>query len=164
MLARVEKLEGVDRAMIDYRGDFLRLSLNDDGALALIGDLLKGLGYGSLRATAAEVQAVARWYDVASVGDLSRIEASAIADRIVPSFALAQKLSPDQTERVRSAVVDALHHCFLSTALPSGPSRGAFRLSSVRAVEDAARPIVGRASARTLAELINADLNEDHRG
>ena len=164
MLARVEKLEGVDRAEIDNRGDFLRLSLNDGGALALIADLLKGLGYESVRATDDEVQAVARWYDAASVGDLSRVEASVIADRIVPSFALAQKLSPDQTERVRSAVVDALHHCFVGTALASGPSLGAFRLSCVRAVEDTVRPIVGRASARTLAELVNADLNQDHRG
>jgi hypothetical protein len=164
VLARVEKIEGADRAEIDYRGDFLRLSLNDDGALALIADLLKGLGYESVRATYGEVQAVARWYDIASVGDLSRVEASVIADRIVPSFALARKLSPDQLERVRGAVVDALHSCFVSTALASGPSLGGFRLSCVRAVEDSAHPIVGRASARTLAELVNADLNEDHRG
>ena len=164
MLARVEKLEGADRAEIDYRGDFLRLSLNDDGALALIADLLKGLGYESVRATDGEVQAVARWYDIASVGDLSRVEASVIADRIVPSFALARKLSPDQIERVRIAVVDALHHCFVSTALASGPSLGTFRLSCARAVADRVRPIVGRASARTLAELVNADLTQDHRG
>lgn len=164
MLARVEKLEGVDRAEIDYRGDFLRLSLNDGGALAPIGDLLKGLGYESVRAAVGEVHAVAGWYDVASVGDLSRVEASVIADRLVPSFALAQKLSPDQTERVRGAVVVAFHHCFVRTALPRGPSMGAFRLSCVRSVEDTVRPIVGRASARTLAELVNADLNEDHRG
>ncbi len=153
----------MDHAEIDYRGDFLRLSLNDDGALALIADLLKGLGYESVRATDGELQAVARWYDIASVGDLSRVEASVIADRIVPSFALARKLSPEQIERVRSAVVDALHHCFVSTALASGPSLGAFRLSCVRVVEDSAHPIVGRASARTLAELLNADLNQDHR-
>ena len=122
MLARVEEIEGADRAEIDYRGDFLRLSLNDDGALALIADLLKGLGYESARATDGEVQAVARWYDIASVGDLSRVEASVIADRIVPSFALARKLSPDQIKRVRSAVVEALHSCFVKTALASGPS------------------------------------------
>lgn len=164
MLARVEELEGVDRAEIDYRGDFLRLSLNDGGGLALIADFLTGLGYESVRATDGEVQAVARWYDVASVGDLSRVEATVIADRIVPSFALARKLSPDQIERVRGAVVDALHHCFVSTALASGPSLGAFRLSCLRAVEDTVRPILGRASARTLALLVTADLNEDHRG
>jgi hypothetical protein len=163
VLARVEELEGVDRAEIDYRGDFLRLALNDGGALALTADLLKGLGYESMRATDGEVQTVTRWYDVASVGDLSRVEASVIADRIVPSFALARKLSPDQIERVRITVVDALHHCFVSTALASGPRLGAFRLSCVRAVEDTVRPIVGRASARTLAELLNADLTEDHR-
>ena len=163
MLARVEGLEGVDHAEIDYRGDFLRLSLTDDLALTLTADLLKGLGYAAERASDAEVQTVVTWYDIGSVGDLSRIEASAIADRTVPTFALTRKLSPDATDRVRSAVIDALHNCFVSTPLASGPSLGAFRLSCVRAVEEGVRPIVGRASARTLRELLNADLNKDHR-
>ncbi len=164
MLARVEDLEGVDHAEIDYRGDLLRLSLSDDLALALTADLLRGLGYESERATDAEVQMVSGWYDIASVGDLSRVEASVIAERTVPPFALTRKLSPDQTARVRSAVVDALHDCFVSTPLASGPTLGVFRLSCVRAVEDNVRPIVGRASARTLGALLNADLNQDHRG
>lgn len=164
MLARLESLQGIDRAEIDHQGDYLRLSINHDGALARIAELLKGLGYASDRATDAEVQAVVTWYDIGSVGDLSRVEASVIAGRIVPSFALARKLSPDQTNRVRGAVVDALHDCFVGTALASGPSLGAFRLSCARAVEKGVHPIVGRASARTLAELLNADLNQDHRG
>ncbi len=162
MLARVEGLEGVDHAEIDYRGDLLRLSLTDDLALGLTADVLKGLGYASERASDAEVQAVTSWYDIASVGDLSRVEASVVADRILPSFALARKLSPDQTEGVRSAVVEALHNCFVSTRLASGPSLGAFRLSCMSAVEESARPIVGPASARILADLLNADLNQDH--
>jgi hypothetical protein len=163
VLARVEDLEGVDHAEIDYRGDLLRLSLSSDLALGLAADLLRVLGYASERATDAEVQTVTRWYDIDSVGDLSRVEASVIAERTVPPFALARKLSPDQTDRVRGAVVDALHNCFVSTPLASGPSLGAFRLSCGRAVEESVRPIVGRASARTLGALLNADLNQDHR-
>ncbi|HEY8823546.1 MAG TPA: hypothetical protein VIP07_01545 [Candidatus Limnocylindria bacterium] len=163
MLARLEDLEGVDHAEIDHRGDFLRLSLSNDHAVALAADVLKGLGYASERASDADVQTVASWYDTGSVGDLSRIEASAIAERTVPTFALTRKLGPDATDRVRRAVVDALHNCFVSTPLASGPSLAAFRLLCVRVVEGSLRPIVGRASARTLAELVNADLHQDHR-
>jgi hypothetical protein len=163
VLARVEDLDGVAHAEIDYRGDLLRLSLSSDLALQLAADLLKGLGYESERASDAEVQTVTRWYDIDSVGDLSRVEASVIAERTVPPFALTRKLSPDQTDRVRGAVVDALHNCFVSTPLASRPSLGAFRLSCVRTVEESVRPIVGRASARTLGALLNADLNQDHR-
>jgi hypothetical protein len=65
---------------------------------------------------------------------------------------------------VQSAVVDALHECFVGTALDSGPSLGAFRLSCERAVEDAARAIVGREAARELAELLSTDMSEDHLG
>ena len=164
MLARVEGLEGVDHADIDYRGDFLRLRLTADGALAIVTDVLKGLGYRSDRASDTDVQNVTSWYDLKSVGNLSRVEASVIADRVLPSFVATRKLSPRQTDDLRSAVRDALHNCFASTALANGPSLAAFRLSCVRAVEDTARPIVGPASARTLAELLNADLTKDHRG
>ena len=164
MLARVEGLVGVDRAQIDYRGDILRLRLTDDGALAIVTDVLKGLGYESDRASDIDVETVTTWYDRESVGDLSRVEASVIADRILPSFVAIRRLSPGQTDDLRRAVRDALHNCFASTALANGPSLGEFRLSCVRAVEDTARPIVGPASARTLAELLNADLTKDHRG
>jgi hypothetical protein len=164
VLARVEDLVGVDRAQIDYGGDFLRLSLTDDGALAIVTDVLKMLGYESDRASDTDVDTASSWYDLESVGNLSRVEASVIADRVLPSFVATRKLSPRQTDDLRSAVRDALHNCFASTARANGPSLAAFRLSCVRAVEDTARPIVGPASARTLAVLLNADLTKDHRG
>jgi hypothetical protein len=164
VLARLEGLDGIDHAEIDYRGDLLRLSLSDDGALESVADLLKGLGYESELSADAEIQAVTSWYDIESVGDLSRVEASVIAERVLPSFALARELSPDQTDDLRTAVIDALHNYFVSAALASGPSLGEFRLSCARPVEVHVRPIVGHASARTLGQLINADLTTDHRG
>ena len=164
MLARVEGLEGMDHAQIDYRGDFLRLFLSDIHALASTADLLKVLGCESERAGDADVWTASTWYDTESVGDLSRVEASVIADRVLPSFVATRKLSRGQTDDLRNAVRDALHNCFVNTSLGNGPSLGEFRLSCVRAVEDNARPIVGPASARTLAELLNADLTKDHRG
>lgn len=164
MLARIEDLEGVYHAEIDYRGDLLRLSVSDDLALALTSRLLMDLGYASERASDAEVGGAISWYDNESAGELSRVEAFVIAGRTVPPFATARNLPPDQTERVRSAVVDALHNCFVGTRLASGPSLGEFRLSCVRAVEEGVRPIVGRAAALAIAELVHSDLNQDHRG
>ena len=164
MLARLEALDDVDHAYVDHRGDLLRLSLRDERALAPAIALLNELGYGAERANDAETRSVGVWYDTTSVGDLSRVEAGVIADRIVPTFAQARTLSSAQATRVRSSVVDALHTCFVSTSLGSGPSLAAFRLSCERAVEDAVRPMVGRKPARELAELLRADMSEDHRG
>ena len=164
MLARLETLEDIDHAHVDFSGDLLKLSMRSERALERAIAALNELGYGAEPASDAEAGAVTVWYDRASVGDLSRVEAGVIADRIVPSFAEVRKLSPGATANVRSAVVDALHSCFVSIALDSGPSLGAFRLSCERAVEDAARPIVGREPARELAERLRTDMSEDHRG
>lgn len=164
MLARLEALEDVDRAYVDHRGDLLRLSLHDERAVAPAIALLNELGYGAEPASDAEAGAVEVWYDTTSVGDLSRVEAGVIADRIVPIFAQARTLSSAEATRVRSAVVDALHTCFVSTSLGSGPSLAAFRLSCERAVEDAVRPIVGQGPARELAQLLITDMSKDHRG
>jgi hypothetical protein len=164
VLARLEALEDVDHTFVDHSGDLLRLSLRDEHATTAAIALLSELGYRADRASDADARAVTTWYDTTSVGDLSRVEAGVIADRIVPSFAESRKLSPTATTRVRSAVVDALHERFVSNALASGASLGAFRLSCERAVEDAARPIVGREPARELAALLNTDMSQDHRG
>ena len=164
MLARLEALEDVDHAQVDFSGDLLKLSMRSEHALEPAIALLNELGYGAERASDAETRSVGVWYDTTSVGDLSRVEAGVIAERIVPFFVQARTLSSDQATRVRSAVVDALHTCFVSASLASGPSLAAFRLSCERAVEEAARPMVGREPARELAELLRADMSEDHRG
>ena len=164
MLARLEALEGIDHAHVDFSGDLLKLSMRSEHALEPAVSALNELGYRAERASAAEVDAITVWYDTTSVGDLSRVEAGVIADRIVPSFAKARKLSSAETARVRSAVVDALHDRFISNALASGPSLAAFRLSCERAVEGAARPIVGPEPAHALAALLHIDMSEDHRG
>jgi hypothetical protein len=164
VLARLEALEDIDHAQVDFSGDLLKLSLRSEHALDLAISALSELGYGAERASAADVDAITVWYDPTSVGDLSRVEAGVIADRIVPPFARARKLSPAATTRVRTAVVDALHDCFVSNALGSGPSLGEFRLSCERAVEDAVRAVVGPEPAHALAALLNIDMSEDHRG
>ncbi len=164
MLARLEALDDVDHAHVDSSGDLLKLSLRHEGAFAPAIALLNELGYAAESASDAETEAVAAWFDTTSVGDLSRVEAGVIADRIVPPFAQARGLTPVQTAQIRSAVVDALHNCFVGNPLDSGPSLGAFRLLCERAVEDQMRPIVGREPAHELAGLLNADMSQDHRG
>jgi len=164
VLARLEALEDIDHAHVDFSGDLLKLSMRSEHALEPAIAALNELGYGAERASAAEVEAITVWYDTTSVGDLSRVEAGVIADRIVPPFAKARRLSPAATALVRGAVVDALHDCFVSNALASGPSLGAFRVSCERAVEGATRPIVGSEAASELAALLNTDMSEDHRG
>lgn len=164
MLARLETLGDVNHARVDFTGDLLKLSMYSERALEPAIALLNDLGYSAEIASDIDAQAVGVWYDTTSVGDLSRVEAGVIADRIVPSFAKTRELSPAAVTRVRTAVVEALHACFISNALGSGPSLGEFRLSCERAVEDAARPIAGPEAARELAMLLNNDMSEDHRG
>ena len=163
MLARLESLSGVDRAAVDFHGDLLRLTVRDESAVGPATALLAELGYRAELATAADAPAEGAWYDTDSVGELSRVEAGVIADRIVPSFARARSLPAARAEVVRAAVVDALHECFISHALGSGPSLGPFRSSCERAVEERVRPILGTDSAAALARLLNLDMSGDHR-
>ncbi|TMC44785.1 MAG: hypothetical protein E6J23_06630 [Chloroflexi bacterium] len=163
MLARLEALAGIDNTEIDYRGDLLRLSAADERALGLATDVLRQLGYETTGASDADVQEVTAWYGLDSVADLSRIEAGVIADRIVPPFAQTRNLPADQTKRLHAAIVDGLHNCFVTQSVSSGRSLGEFRLACVRIVQESVDPILGTDSARTLAELLNDDMSQDHR-
>lgn len=163
MLARLEELADVDHVAVDYQGDLLRLALRDASALGPATAMLAELGYRAEIADEAEAALVNAWYDTSSVGELSRVEAGVIADRIVPLFEQAHSLSSVQSELVRAAVVDALHRCFVSNALDSGANLGAFRSGCETAIEERVRPILGADSATALARLLNLDTSEDHR-
>lgn len=163
MLARLEALAGVEHAAIDYRGDLLKLALDDERALGLVTALLNELGYGAEPASGPDLVGVDVWYDRASIGELSRVEAEVIADRIMPPFARAQNLAAPQNERVRAAVVDALHDCFVRHGLRGEASLGAFRTTCEHAVEERVRPILGPASATELTRALSLDMSEDHR-
>jgi hypothetical protein len=163
VLARLEAVSGVDHAAVDYHGDLLKMALRHEGALGPATTLLAELGYRAEIATEADARAVDAWYDTGSVGDLSRVEAGVIADRIVPPFARAQSLSASRSELVHAAVIAALHECFVSHTLGSGPSVAAFRSSCERAVDERLRPILGNAAAAAIARLLSIDMSEDHR-
>lgn len=159
MLARLEELDGVEYAQTDFSGDYLRLTLNDTAALKRASHVLLALGY---VVEAATDVAVDRWYDRNSVGDLSRVEAAVIADRVVPTVRLRHELSDDLARSLRSALAGALHRCFIENATTSYPSRS-LRPGCVEATRAAASPLVGAAVAEELARAVAADMAEDHK-
>ena len=161
MLARLEELGGVERAETDYAGELLRLSLRDERALAPALVLLVSLGYGA-EPTARE-PVVVTWYDARSVGQLSRVEADVVADRITSRFIGTHPLAVGEATRLRAAMADALHACFVATALDAGPSSDSFRMDCVRRAVAAVVPVVGDVSANDLGRLLDDDMRHSQR-
>ena len=160
MLARLDELDGIERAETDVAGDLLRLSLRDEVAVGSAIELLVALGYGAEPAIDTGER---RWYDRRSVGALSRIEADIIAARIVSRYAAARGGALGDSGRVGSAIADALHACFVTEALGATPSTGEFRARCVERTVAAVRPIVGD-DAELLGRLLDDDLSQVHGG
>lgn len=158
MLARLEGLDGVRRAETDFSGDHLRLLLDDPDALAAATGLLAEAGYGTQEATGVAVE---RWYDRASVGELSRVEAGVIADRVLVALRRDRTLDTETARRLRDAVADGLHRCFVETTLTARPSPG-LRATAVERSRLAARPVVGDEMAGEVARLVQEDMAQDH--
>ena len=161
MLARLEDLKGVERAETDFAGELLRLALNDDRVLVPALELLVSLGYGA--EPSADDPTVVTWYDVRSVGDLSRLEADVIADRITSRFIEMHPRAAGHAARSRAALASALHAYLVSTALGAGPSSGSFRVECVRRAVAAVLPIVGDVAANDLGRLLDDDLRQVRR-
>ena len=159
MLARLQELDGITHAETDFSGDHLRLTLTDRTAITRATDMLLALGY--VAEPIADLT-VDHWYDRDSVGDLSRVEAGVIAERVIPAVRLLHQLDEDLARSVRSAIVDALHRCFIEHALTSQPSPS-LRSSCIEATRAAASPIVGAVVAEELARGVAADMAEDHK-
>ncbi|HET7701439.1 MAG TPA: hypothetical protein VFM06_11305 [Candidatus Limnocylindria bacterium] len=159
MLARLEGLPGVERAETDFSGDHLRLTVADASAQNAAIELLAASGYLGEVVTAAPTD---RWYDGGSVGELSRVEAGVIADRVLTIFRRVHSLDDAASAALRDAIVDALHRCFTHTTIAARPSPS-LRASAVTAVRDAAAPIVGDGPAAELARLVEQDMSSDHK-
>ena len=159
MLARLQELKGITHAQTDFSGDYLRLTLTDGAAITRATDMLLALGYVSEPIVDNTVD---HWYDKDSVGELSRVEAGVIADRVVPAVRLRHELDDDLATSLRSTLVDALHRCFIENAISSQPSPS-LRSSCVAAALTAASPIVGGVVAEELARVVGADMAEDHK-
>ncbi len=156
MLARLEAIEGVERAEVDHRGELLRLHASE-AAIQDARRALSELGYAATEGRA--VPSDARWYGSSTVRELSREEAKIISGRVLPDFALSHHLTPEDTERLSAAVADALYACFRAHTLGAGTPKGALRAGCSAQVAAAATGIVGAEAARELAASIEADLS-----
>ena len=159
MLARLEELDGIDRAETDFGGDYLRLHLRSRGVVPAATKLLLALGY---VAEPTDTTSITRWYGRDEVGELSRVEAGVIADRVMAKHRTIHALSDEVATALREAVVDALHRCFVTTALTSAPSLS-LRTSCTEATRAAAAPLIGADLADELAALMATDMSEDHK-
>lgn len=158
MLARLEELDGIEHAETDFAGDFLRLVVTDASALTRATDLLVSLGHAAEPVTDITVNT---WYDAASVGQLSRLEAGVIADRVMRALRGSAAIDVDGAGGLRAALIDALHRCFVATML-TARSSPRLRMSCVAAARAIAVPIVGATLADRVAALVDADMGDDH--
>lgn len=150
---------GLERAETDFAGDYLRLTLADARAQSAAIELLAASGYPAEAVTETPAD---RWYDRASVGELSRVEAGVIAERVITRLRSTRPIDDPTAQALRGAVVGALHRCFTATALTAQPSPG-LRARAVGATRQAATAIVGAVVAAELARLVEEDMAEDHK-
>jgi len=158
-LARLEEVDGIDRAETDFGGDYLRLHLRSRETFPIATELLLALGY---LAEPTDTSTVTRWYGRDAVGELSRVEAGVIADRVLTRYRTAHALPDETAVALREVLVDELHRCFVTTALTSTPSLS-LRTSCAEATRAAALPLIGPESANELAVLMETDMSEDHK-
>ncbi len=161
MLARLEELDGIERAETDFAGDYLRLTVTGETQLPVAIELLAALGYRAEDVSHATV-VISAWYDARSVGELSFVEAGVIADRVLAELRARHPLGPDIAGALRAAVVDALHACFITKPLEAGPSSGDFREACVKATVAATVPVIGTSLSDELGRLLDADMRQIH--
>ena len=161
MLARLETIEGITHASVDYGGNYMRLSLATLMGLTKATVVLRELGYEpELVDDGGAVPA--QWYDTASVDDLSAIEAKVIAQRVVERFTRANSVARDAADRLRTAVAAALQRCFSARQTSDTAITGEFRTDCLRVAGAAATEILGASGATAFVAALEADLNEDH--
>ena len=161
MLARIQQIEGIDSASVDFGGHFLRLSGTGTNRLGAAIAVLRELGY-EPESVAADDSTPTRWFDVSSVDQLSIVEAEVIARRVVDKLRARVTLSPDAADRLREGVTTALRKCFTErdTRVPLEP--GQFRAQCVDRATDAARHILSPSEVAEFVATLAADLDEDH--
>lgn len=155
MLARLNAVEGIQMAEVDHSGELLRVRARAPADLDRARAVLLELGY---EASAADPpsQSLTDWYDVTTVRQLSREEATVITDRLLSVTAFG--LAAESRERLHDAVTAALYGVFATHELDSRSQRALLRVDCVRAVEDAAAAIVGGDRARQIASAFERDV------
>lgn len=159
MLARLEDLDEVDRAETDVAGEHLRLTMRRGSGIVAARELLAALGYVAVEATA---DPKVRWYDRQSVGELSRVEAHAIAERVLAQLRRSRQIDAALVRSLGVVVVEALHRCLLDSALTSSPT-DSLRRRCIDATREAVTAVASDALGRAVADLVASDMSEDHR-
>ena len=103
-----------------------------------------------------------KWYDVASVFELSAVEADVIARRVVGTFAASTLLARDVAARLQIAVAAALQRCFTDRDASPDDRPGAFRNDCLEAAAEAARESLDDVQVAAFVRTLEADLDEDH--
>jgi len=160
VLARLEELDGVDRAEVDFAADFMRLSVRDDAAQTHALQTLNALGYGA--APVQQSTDVARWYDRRSVGELSRVEAEVISGRVTSRYAERHEMSGELQQALRSAIATSLHASFAAIDMAAGPSPADFRRDCVARAVSATTPLIGARDSAELGAILEDDLQQPH--
>ena len=160
MLARLEQIEGIDEASVDFGGTHLRLSGRGSAAEDAIA-LLRELGY-EPEPVAASDDIPTKWYDLDSVDALSSVEADVIARRVVGKLGARVSISADDAARLRDRVAGALRKCFLDrdTRKELAPAR--FRDTCVERATEAARSMLAPDHVAEFVATLETDLNENH--
>lgn len=145
---------------MDHRGELLRLRLDRDGVLSAVRAALGELGYRAENVSDEGAGTVGvRWYGATRVGDLSREEAEVIARRVTPAIAREHGLDTAAGKGLERTVAEALYGYFIAHTLGAGVDPGALRAECSRAVDAAARPLIGLDGARELAAALWRDLD-----
>ena len=155
MLARLNAVEGIQLAEVDHSGELLRVRARTPADLDRARAALLALGY---EASAADPpsQPHTDWFDVTTVRQLSREEATIITDRVLSLTAFG--LAAEDRERLQVAVAAALYGVFATSELDSRSQPGLLRAECARAVETAAAAIVGGDRARQIAMAFERDI------
>jgi len=161
VLARLQDVEGVSQAAVDYGGNYMRLTFTAPMALETAVNVLRELGYEPDVAEPREIMP-AKWYDVGSVFELSAVEADVIAHRVVGKFTMTTLLARDFADRLQIAVAAALRRCFADRDASPDTRPGAFRSDCLEAAADAARASLDDVRVAAFVRTLEADLDEDH--
>ena len=162
MLARLEEVEGVSHAAVDYGGNYMRLTFTAPKALETAMDVLRELGYEPSVTAPGEITP-SKWYDVSSVFELSAVEADVIARRVVGKVTMRTLLARDVADRLQIAVSAALRGCFANRDASPDANPGAFRSDCLQAVAAAARASLDDSGvAADFVRTLEGDLDEDH--
>ena len=160
MLARLQQIEGIDEASVDFGGTHLRLSGRVSGVENAIA-ILRERGY-EPEPVAIGNEAQTKWYGLGSVDELSFVEADVIAGRVVAKLGAGVSISADVAARLRSGVAGALRECFTERDTRTEHEPAQFRDQCVKKATEVARSMLAPHLVAAFVATLEADLNEDH--